>query len=70
MIDAFSVDFLVLFFFNPFSKALGKCECEDMYNAKIMEDGCSQMKGHFWIILFFFFLVSFSKMPKEEFFFL
>lgn len=54
----------VSFFFLPLQRALS--QCEDMFNVKIMEDGCSQMKGHFWLILFSPRMFHFLKCQKRK----
>lgn len=50
------------FFLHLSEKRAETVKCEDMNNA--LEDGCSQMKGHSWLIFFpshFFF-----EMAKER----
>ena len=66
MIDVFAADFLLFFFLTPQCEESRKCECEDMNNA--LEDGCLQMKGHSWLILFFLLFSSrfFFEMAKER----
>lgn len=63
--QSWMIDVLQLEVFYTFTERRGeKCECEGMNNA--LEDGCSQMKGHLWLIFFLAFLFWNGKRKKKK----